>query len=73
MITECHKRGMELHAWFNPYRAKTKTTKELASNHIAVRKPMNCFSYDDLFILNPGIAENRDYICEVVKDYSQSL
>ena len=68
MITECHKRGMELHAWINPYRAKTKTTKELASNHIAVRKPLNCFSYDDLFILNPGIAENRDYICEVAKD-----
>ena len=68
MINECHKRGMELHAWINPYRAKTKTTKQLASNHIAVRKPMNCFSYDDLFILNPGIAENRDYICEVAKD-----
>ena len=25
MVTECHKRGMELHAWINPYRAKTKT------------------------------------------------
>ncbi len=68
MIEQCHKRGMELHAWINPYRAKTKTTKQLASNHIAVRKPMNCFSYDDLFILNPGIAENRDFICEVAKD-----
>ena len=26
MVSECHKRGMELHAWINPYRAKTKTT-----------------------------------------------
>lgn len=68
MITECHKRGMELHAWINPYRAKTKTTHQLARNHIAVRKPMNCFAYDDLFILNPGIPENRDYICQVAKD-----
>ena len=68
MIEECHKRGMELHAWINPYRAKTKGTKMLASNHISVRKPMNCFAYDELFILNPGIAENRDYICEVAKD-----
>ena len=68
MIAECHRRGMELHAWINPYRAKTKTTKQLASNHIAVRKPMNCFTYDDLFILNPGIPENRDYICEVARD-----
>ena len=68
MITECHKRGMELHAWINPYRAKTKSTHQLASNHIAIRKPSSCFGYDDLYILNPGIPENRDYICEVVKD-----
>ena len=31
MIKECHKRGMELHAWINPYRARTKTTKVLNS------------------------------------------
>ena len=68
MITECHKRGMELHAWINPYRAKTKGTRQLAQNHIAVQRPMNCFAYDGQFILNPGIAENRDYICSVVKD-----
>ncbi len=36
MIEQCHKRGMELHAWINPYRAKTKTTTALASNHIAI-------------------------------------
>ena len=68
MITECHKRNMELHAWINPYRAKTKGTTKLAANHIAMRKPMNCFAYDNLFLLNPGIPENRDYICEVAKD-----
>ena len=27
MIAQCHARGMELHAWINPYRAKTKGTK----------------------------------------------
>ena len=68
MIDECHKRGMELHAWINPFRAKTKTTHQLANNHIAVRKPYSCFAYDDLFILNPGMQENRDYICMVAKD-----
>ena len=68
MVDECHKRGMELHAWINPFRAKTKATHQLANNHIAVRKPYTCFAYDDLFILNPGIEENRDYICMVAKD-----
>ncbi len=68
MIDECHKRGMELHAWINPFRAKTKTTNELSTNHIAIRKPGNVFSYDGLMILNPAKQKNRDYICEVIKD-----
>ncbi len=68
MTDQCHKRGMELHAWINPYRAKTKATTQLAANHVAVRKPQSVFSYDDLLILNPGLPENRDYICRVVKD-----
>lgn len=68
MISECHKRGMELHAWINPYRARTKTTKELAYNHIAVKNPERVFSYDGLLILNPALQENRDYICQVVRD-----
>ena len=68
MITECHKRGMELHAWINPYRARTKTTKALATSHIVNRAPHFCFEYDGLLILNPGIPETRDYICEVAKD-----
>ena len=39
MIEQCHKRGMELHAWINPYRAKTKNTNDLASNHVAMLHP----------------------------------
>lgn len=68
MIEQCHKRGMELHAWLNPYRAKTKFTSALASNHIAMRYPGNVFPYDGLFILNPGLPENRHYIITVVND-----
>ena len=68
MIEQCHKRGMELHAWINPYRAKTKGTTELAVNHIAVKHPELCFDYDGLTILNPAYKENRDFICEVAKD-----
>ncbi|MBR1932660.1 MAG: family 10 glycosylhydrolase [Prevotella sp.] len=68
MIDECHRRGMELHAWINPYRAKTKTTTMLATNHIAIRQPQRCFDYDEMKILNPGLPENRDYICQVVRD-----
>ncbi|WP_025002204.1 glycoside hydrolase family 10 protein [Prevotella dentasini] len=68
MVEQCHKRGMELHAWINPYRAKTKTTTRLAQNHIAVTHPERVFSYDGLYVLNPGIAENRDYIYKIAED-----
>lgn len=68
MVDECHKRGMELHAWINPYRAKTKTTHELASNHIAIQHPERVFNYDGQFILNPALPENRGFICHVCGD-----
>lgn len=68
MIEQCHKRGMELHAWINPYRAKTKNTHELAGNHIAIRHPELAFAYDGQLILNPGKPESREYICRVVSD-----
>ena len=68
MVEQSHKRGMELHAWINPYRAKTKTTSLLASNHVAVRHPERVFSYDGQFIMNPALEENRIYICNVVAD-----
>lgn len=68
MIEQCHKRGMELHAWINPFRAKTKGTKSLAINHIGILRPGLVFNYDNTWILNPGIADTRDYICSIVDD-----
>ncbi len=68
MVAECHKRGMELHAWINPYRAKTKTTNALSTSHVAVKHPEWVFDYDGQKILNPAIPQCRDYICQVVAD-----
>ncbi len=68
MIEQCHQRGMELHAWINPFRAKIKTTNELSNNHIVIKRPDLVFSYDGQFILNPGLPEVRTYICKVVDD-----
>lgn len=68
MITECHKRGMELHAWINPFRAKTKGTKELALNHPYVKHSERFFEYDGLYLFDPGLNENRRYICQIAAD-----
>lgn len=68
MVEQCHARGMELHAWINPYRAKTKGTNAMASNHYAIRFPNRCFRYDNLMIFDPGLPENRYFICQVAAD-----
>ena len=68
MVEQCHQRGMELHAWINPYRAKTKVAHANARNHVVVQHPEWTFEYDGLTLLNPARKECRDYICDVVKD-----
>ncbi len=68
MVDECHRRGMELHAWINPYRAKTKSAYRLAADHVAARHPEWSFAYDGLIVMNPALQQNRDYICRVVED-----
>ncbi len=68
MVRECHKRGMELHAWINPYRAKTKGTTALAVTHPYIKNPERFFAYDGLLLFDPGLQENRTYICSVAAD-----
>ena len=38
-IEESHKRGIELHAWFNPYRAKKGSTSGVSSEHVFIKHP----------------------------------
>jgi len=66
-ITEAHKRGMELHAWFNPYRA-TNDNKyyALSPNHITNLKPEWFFTYGGQKLFNPGIPEVREYIIHII-------
>ncbi|NDV82812.1 glycoside hydrolase family 10 protein [Bacteroides sp. 51] len=68
MIQECHKRNMELHAWINPYRAKTNTSVQLASTHIYNIHPERFIEYDNKLFFNPALAENRAHICKIVSD-----
>ncbi|AFZ58786.1 family 10 glycosylhydrolase [Anabaena cylindrica FACHB-243] len=73
-IAECHKRNIELHAWFNPYRAKT-TTKS-GSNvrpHIAITNPEVVYQWGNQLWMDPGakIVQDRAYnvIIDVVSRY----
>ena len=68
MIDECHKRNMELHAWINPYRAKTKSTAALSPIHPYNKHPERFVTYAGQLYFNPGMPENRKYICQIVRD-----
>ena len=67
LIEECHKRGMELHAWLNPYR-KSNIGNSLAPDHLYHRHPERFLQYGNQLFFDPGLPENREFICEVVRD-----
>ena len=68
MIDECHKRGMELHAWLNPYRVTTSDKEELPINHIYYKHPERFVKYGKQLYFDPGWPENREFIANVVND-----
>lgn len=68
MVDECHKRNMELHAWINPYRARTKGTTKVAANHMSAKKPGDFIKYEGQLYFNPSLQSNRDHICGIVRD-----
>ncbi len=68
-IEEAHKRGLELHAWFNPYRASHPLGKSsIAANHISKTKPQWTRKYGSYLWLDPGEPEVQDYVLKVVLD-----
>lgn len=68
-VAEAHKRGMELHAWFNPYRSVRNTgTYTQHSSHVSVTDPEWILQFGTLKILNPGIPAVIDYTTKIVMD-----
>jgi uncharacterized lipoprotein YddW (UPF0748 family) len=53
-IKEAHARGMELHAWFNPYRATTSTRDVVSEDHITRKRPDLFFNYGPNKQFDPG-------------------
>ena len=66
-VEEAHKRGLELHAWINPYRVTNTASDndQLAANNPAVLRPELTFTASDGKIYyNPGEAEAIDLIIQ---------
>ncbi len=68
-VAEAHKRGLELHAWINPYRARhPSATGPLARNHIAVTDPGLVHPYGDLLWMDPGEPAVQQRSLQVISD-----
>ncbi len=68
-IKQAHKRGLELHAWFNPFRAYHPTAEELfASGHVINTHPDWVVAYNNHYWLNPGLKKVRRYSINVIMD-----
>jgi uncharacterized lipoprotein YddW (UPF0748 family) len=68
--TETHRRGMEFHAWINPYRAvaNSDSLPKFSPLHVAKQHPEWMIVNGKEWILNPGLPAVRDYLLSVITD-----
>ena len=68
-IDEAHKRGLELHAWFNPYRARHSLAKSaLAESHLSKTQPELVKTYGKHLWLDPGEPKVQEHSLNVILD-----
>jgi len=73
-VTQAHARGLELHAWFNPYRARHNGAKSpAAANHITRTNPAAVKTYGKYLWMDPGedaaVKQTLDVVLDVVRRY----
>ena len=72
-VEEAHKRGLELHAWFNPYRAAFNRELPTARTHVTKRFPSSIVPYGQYLWMDPGLPDVRrrmiGTVVDVVKRY----
>ena len=67
-VAEAHARGLELHAWFNPYRAKASLASKADPGHISQQLPQYAYTYDKVLWMDPGAVEVQDQLVAVIAD-----
>ncbi len=71
-VEQSHRRGLELHAWFNPYRARhSSAATPLAANHLANTDPGIVRRYGELLWMDPGEPRAAQRMVDVVLDVVQ--
>ena len=67
-IELCHSKGMELHAWFNPFRVRNLGFYKLDPHSFAAKNPQYIHEYDHKLFLDPGFPQVRNHIYKVIME-----
>ncbi len=67
-VMEAHARGLDIHAWINPFRASMSLTEPLALSHPLHQYPNWFIIYGNKYLFDPGLPECRQYIADIVSD-----
>ncbi|HLO57871.1 MAG TPA: family 10 glycosylhydrolase [Bacteroidales bacterium] len=71
-ISECRKRGIDIHVWLNPYRAVRDTSRNFTSpSHITNTHPELFIDYGSTRYFNPSLPETRDHVSRIVADITR--
>ena len=68
LVTEAHKRGILVHAWFNPYRAYHPAAKTISDDHISKLHPEFVRQYGRYMWFDPTDPKAREWTLNVIKD-----
>lgn len=68
MVEQCHERGMELHAWLNPYRVTSNDREQLHPDHLYFKKPEIFKRYGRQLYFDPGEPESVAHTVKVIAD-----
>lgn len=67
-IREARQRGIEVHAWFNPFRALSNATATASPQHITRSAPQLTKKYHNLVWCDPALAESRQRAMAAILD-----
>ena len=68
MVEQCHARGMELHAWLNPYRVTSNEREQLHPEHLYFKKPEIFRRYGKQLYFDPGEPASVEHTVRVIAD-----
>jgi len=67
-IKEAHARGIEVHAWLNPYRAKASLSSTAVAPHVSITLSQYAYPYGSYLWMDPGAKAVEDHVVQVVLD-----